>query len=506
MSSTVKSLSDGVPSLPEHLPKGSGAKIQSIAHRVRTAGEWLLETHPSVLVERLEAQAIRIGILQEQLETAQDQIQALEQKLGESERAGKRQAAPFRVREHKKKKTKKRPGRAPGHPPAWRNSPPDEEVDEHIEVGLSNCPHCGDSIAMEALRPVDQTILELPPIRPRVIRLRTYQGECPCCEQSVHTRHPLQVSDATGAAGTQLGPRALGIIASLHHQSGLSMRKCCQTLERLMGLRISPGGLSQALARMANRMEDDYDKLLEQLQTQSVLHLDETGWWVGGPGHWLWVVTNDKGTYYRVVPHRNQATAKALIGESFDGVVVSDCLNIYDGLNQKQQKCYAHHLKAISNALDTPAGASSVYLLELQGLLHCALLLKRAQPLVAPESIKPLREYLEQRADELLDSARGDPDDTQRQQEEKIRNRLFKQRVHLFTFLDHEGVDATNNQAERQLRPGVIRRKISCGNKTDTGARTWQILASLAATATQLGQSFIDHVADAMRLEADAQN
>jgi transposase len=63
-----------------------------------------------------------------------------------------------------------------------------------------------------------------------------------------------------------------------------------------------------------------------------------------------------------------------------------------------------------------------------------------------------------------------------------VRNRLNKQRDHLFTFLDHDGVDATNNLAERQLRPAVIARKISCGNKTQNGARTWQILTSLAAT------------------------
>jgi hypothetical protein len=74
--------------------------------------------------------------------------------------------------------------------------------------------------------------------------------------------------------------------------------------------------------------------------------------------------------------------------------------------------------------------------------------------------------------------------------EEKVRRRLEKQQDHLFTFLEHADVDATNNLAERQLRPAVIARKVSCGNKPPQGARTWEILTSLAATCAQQSQSF----------------
>ena len=79
---------------------------------------------------------------------------------------------------------------------------------------------------------------------------------------------------------------------------------------------------------------------------------------------------------------------------------------------------------------------------------------------------------------------------------------MSKGATHLFTFLDHDGVDATNNLAERQLRPAVIARKISCGNKTQKGARTWQILASLAATCAQRATSFIAQLARAAPLQA----
>ncbi len=76
-------------------------------------------------------------------------------------------------------------------------------------------------------------------------------------------------------------------------------------------------------------------------------------------------------------------------------------------------------------------------------------------------------------------------------QEEAVRRRLWKQRDHLFVFLDEPGIDPTNNLAERQLRPAVIRRKLSCGNKTPRGARTFEVLTSLAATCRQRKEDFL---------------
>mgnify|MGYP001792475056 CR=1 FL=1 len=110
------------------------------------------------------------------------------------------------------------------------------------------------------------------------------------------------------------------------------------------------------------------------------------------------------------------------------------------------------------------------------------------------------RDFLETRFAQLLAQPR--PSDTpQGRQEEKVRHRLAKQQDHLLTFLDFPALEATNNLAERQLRPVVISRKLSCGNKTMKDATTWSVLASLAATCQQRGDSFIEQVAHAMRLK-----
>ena len=465
--------------------------------------QWLSDD-PEQLLSHFKRQAEQLLALRSELQECQAHLQKCQteiQQLQEEQRRGR--VAPFRREPVASPKALKRPGRKPGHPGNWRRSPAPATTDEHIEVTLVACPECGEALPLEAQRAVEQTILEVPVIQPRVIRLRTYRSQCQQCQQSVSSTHPLQVSQAIGAAGTHLGPRALGLAAALNKDLKLTMRKTCRILQEMFGLALSPGGLAQALERVANALQSAYDQSLERLRQSQVIHTDETGWWVGGPGYTLWVFTNQETTYYRVVEHRNRATAKAILSDDFQGVLVSDCLSIYDGLDGVQQKCYAHHLKALSQALKTEAGQGSSYLLELRSLLHTALLLKRLAPDLKPAQQRRSRDFLETRFAQLLAKPRP-PDTPQGRQEEKVRQRLAKQQDHLLTFLDFPEVDATNNLAERQLRPAVISRKLSCGNKTMKGATTWSVLASLAATCQQRGDSFIEQVAHAMRLKEQA--
>lgn len=468
--------------------------------RAVAVGRELLEHSPEQVLSILERQARQLLIQQAELSSYRRQNAELQQSMADlAAQKTPTSVAPFRVDEKKRKSTSKRPGRKPGHRGQWRQAPPPAESDEHIEVALPSCPDCGHDLDLEQQRAIEQTIIEIPRVQPRIIRLRTYRNHCAQCQGPVQSQHPLQVSTATGAAGTHLGPRALGLATALNKDLKLTMRKTCQVLHQLLGLSISPGGLSQALDRVASRVSADYDQTLETLRDSEVIYTDETGWWVGGPGYTLWVFTNQENTYYQVVDSRNRATAEAILGDTFEGVLVSDCLSVYDGIDGHQQKCYAHHLKALSTALNHEAAKGSAYLLELRALLHTGLLLKTLQDSLPEDQRKTLRQALEARFEQLLAEPR--PPDKQGQQEEKVRNRLRKQQDHLFTFLDYSAVDATNNLAERQLRPAVISRKLSCGNKTRNGANTWAILASLAATSQQRDDSFIEHIAHAMMLK-----
>ena len=444
------------------------------------------------LAPEVEALRVQIASLYQQLEVKTKRIAELQVALEAAERAAHRQAAPFRLEPQKRAVTPKRPGRKRGHPGAFRRKP--DHIDEDIEVQLCSCPHCGGT-QFKDQHTLEQLIEDIPPVRPHVTRLTTYQGTCVQCGQSLRSTHPLQMSLAIGAAGVQLGPRALALAADLNKAKGLSMRKACAVLRDGFGLQLSSGGLSQALDRLATKVKPQYDAIATELRQAPVLHSDETSWWVAGPGWWLWVFTTQLLTFYVVAQSRGRELLSDILGKDFGGVLVSDCLAIYDEATALQHKCYAHHLKAIRKAKALHPQQGEGFLCEVAAMLRAAVALQQQKAELSPEAFSALRQALEHKAVQLLEPPRSEPN------EEAVRNRLNKQRDHLFTFLDHEGVDATNNLAERQLRPAVIARKISCGNKTKKGARTWQILTSLAATCAQRATSFIADLARAAPLQ-----
>ena len=452
-----------------------------------------LKSDPDKLIENILNLWEDNQLLEERNQEQAEAIKKLTKRVEELERASHRQAAPFRINEDKRSKKPGKPGQKPGHKGHYRKCDP-SRITEHIEVALPHCPQCKGHLSY--VRSIEQTIEEIPKVQPRVVRLRTYSGECSRCGQ-VHSTHPLQVGLATGAAGVHLGPNALALVVKLQHCYGMTKRKTTQVLEELFSIRVTPGALVGIAHRAAKKLKPAYEGLLEKVKGADVVHADETSWYVGRPGYWLWVFGNKMLTVFKVANSRGRAVIHEMVGKTFEGVLVSDCLNIYDDASAVQHKCYAHHLKAMSKAMEKHQDQGQGFLNELRLLLIAAMALKQSIEQIGKKQYEKCCRNLEKKADRLIIPPRPDPI------EEKIANRLRKQRDHLFTFLYHQQVDATNNLAERQLRPAVIARKVSCGNRTENGARTWEILASLAATCQQNYISFDQMVANAMRFSTD---
>lgn len=419
------------------------------------------------------------------LQQAQATVQRLEEQLQDWQRKAFRQAAPFRRPDEQRNPHPARPGRKPGHVGAYRPKP--DHIDHHVHVPLPDCPHCHGLLQDKSQ--LIQYIEEIPVVVPTVTELITEQGWCADCQKEVYSTHPLQTGRAGGAAQVQLGPRAWSLAADLNKAKGLTMRKTVAVLDQHFGLKLTPGGLALALQRVGRRVAPDYEQLPVLLRNSSVVHADETSWWVGGPGWWLHVFATPEITCYVVVQSRAAGVALNILGTDFAGTLVSDCAPIYDDLNRHQQKCYSHHLKAVAEACEAHPQGGEGYLHQVQALLRTAIVLKGLQESAQELQFQLCLNQLKNRAQALLDPPRAQP------QEEKVRRRLHKQRDHLFTFLERADVPATNNLAERQLRPAVIARKVSCGNKTNRGAEAWARLSSLAATCRQTGRSFIDFVA-----------
>ena len=442
------------------------------------------------IIEQLQGEIKR---LKQRVEELEQENRQLREELEKAQRQMARQAAPFRREEQKKipPEKHKRPGQKPGHPGSYRKEP--DHIDQTIELPLDNCPKCsGPLINTERM---EQIIEEIPPVRPHVVKVITYHAQCPRCG-SVGTHHPLQTSYGQGAAKVQLGPRALALAACLNKVHGLTMRKSCKVLQDLCGLRITAGGLSQALSRIAGRVKWMYANLIEEIRGSPAVFADETSWWVGQPGYWLWVFTTAEQTVYCVDRSRGSKVVRDLLGEDFAGMLVSDCLSSYDPPEYAKHKCIAHHLRAISKAMKYPHTTAHAYLLAWRSFFHGVIALYNLRELLSEQDFISKRRSMEHWRDMLLDKPVGQPGDV------AVRNRLLKQRTHLLGCLYEPAAEPTNNRAERALRPAVIARKVSCGNKTERGRDCWQILSSIGTTCRQQMVDFVEYLSKNLSLTA----
>jgi transposase len=451
------------------------------------------------LVEQLrqENQVLRavIAELERRVADLAAENKALRDELDEAQRQAARQAAPFRRRDSQKvpEAQRKRPGRPKGHPGVHRAVP--AHIDEHVEVPLPACPHCGGAVA--GVEPIEQVIEEILPVRPRVTHLVTYRGQCPHCGE-VQSTHPLKTSDATGAAQAQLGPRAQALAATLNKQHGLTMRTTCRVLDQVAGLRLSPGGLAQVVQRVGHKAEAPYEALIVDVRAAAAVFVDETSWYVGGPGPWLWVFTTATETVYRVEPGRGRAVVTATLGSDFTGVLVSDCLASYENVPYRTHKCIAHHLKAIAEARQRSDTADPSYLDQWKLFFQTVIGFWRARPNLSEAEFAERRGHLEAWLDRLLAAARTQPGDV------AIRDRIGKRRASILVCLYDPAAEPTNNRAERDLRPAVIARKVSCGNKTEAGKRSFEVLRSVASSCWKRGHDVISYLAGLLPIGARA--
>jgi hypothetical protein len=216
-----------------------------------------------------------------------------------------------------------------------------------------------------------------------------------------------------------------------------------------------------------------------------VVYADETGCRILVRSGRLWVFTDDLVTVYLIREDRSQAVIREALGPHFRGVLSRDCCASYDPIEADKQKCNAHIRKDLSaiGAVKTPKPAR--FSKEAASGLKDAIALKRRRESLSEHGYASACGRIEARMDRVLDRTYRDPDN------QRLANRMIKHREHLFTFLYREGVEPTNNAAERALRPAVIARKLSAGNRTPIGAETHSILASLAQTARQNGRDFV---------------
>jgi transposase len=454
------------------------AALREEQQRLETERERLREEN-----ERLRAERER---LQETNERLRVEIEALR-------RAGKRQAAPFSKGDPTP--NPRRAGRKPGAAYGARaHRDPPEHVDQVVAVGLpACCPGCGGALALE--RVAVQYQEDLPPTRPLVTCYEIDVGRCRSCGRRVQPRHPAQTSDALGAAGTQLGPRAVALAAWLSKGLGLPAGKIARLFAQL-GLRVTPGGVVQAVARAARRVQPTYQALTAGVRASPVVAGDETGWRVGGVRAWLWAFVGERVTVYRIAHGRGHLDAAAVLGEGYAGVLERDGWAPYRRfVKAALQTCLAHLLRRCRELIGDALAGQAKTPHAVRRILERALWLRDAHNAgtLDAATLAAEAERLGAQVDRLVAGATRYPPNR------RLLHHLAQEREHLFTFLRVGGVQATNWRAEQAIRPAVVSRKAWGGNRTWAGADSWQVLASVLRTASQQGRDPVELLARLLR-------
>jgi transposase len=406
----------------------------------------------------------------------------LKEELDAARRAVYRQAAPFsrgtRVAQPR------RPGRKAGvaHGPHGHRRPP-LHIDETYHAPLpSSCPHCHG--AVRRVRMATQYQEELPVQRPLVRRFLVHIGRCTQCRRRVQGRHPLQTSDALGAAAVQLGPQAVALAVVLNKRYGLPYGKIGALLRDRFALTVTPGGVVHAIHRAARQAEPTYTTLCDTVRGSPVVTVDETSWRVDAVLQWLWVWVTRDTTVYAILPGRGIAQAASVIGLDYAGVVQRDGWHSYRYFRTAaHQTCLAHLLRRCRALLLDEPGHPLVT--AVKDILQAALATRDSYHAgtISAHGLAVARGHYVERLGRLLARPRS----------RQRRIRLFHQHLitefeAIFSFLFDPTLDATNWRAEHALRPAVVTRK-TCGggNRTDRGAHSQQVLTSVLRTADQRG-------------------
>lgn len=430
-------------------------------------------------IERLQEDLRRSEAERQRLRRENEQ---LKEDLEAARRTSARQAAPFARETHVAHP--KRPGRKPGAAHGRHaHRPAPTHVDEAYDAPLpAQCPACDGTLRETGIATQYQE--ELPVQRPLVRAFHVHIGRCRRCRRRVQGRHPLQTSDALGAAAVQLGPQAIALAVLLNKRCGLSYGKIAALLRDRFSLRVTCGGLVQAVHRAARRAQPTYDHLAATVRGSPVVTMDETSWRVAADLQWLWVATTPLTTVYTIQPGRGLAQAATLIGQDYPGVLVRDGWQSYRHFTQAlHQTCLAHLLRTCRRVLlDYP---DQPFVREVKRILQAALR-TRAQyqhGAISAHGLAVARGHYLERLGRLLERT-----PSRRPVVRRFQGHLVREYDAIFSFLFEPTLDATNWRAEQALRPAVVTRKMcGGGNRTARGARSQEILASVLRTADQRG-------------------
>jgi len=448
-------------------------------------------------IEELEAQVKTVTSM---VHTLQEQVRLLEERLKQTSRNSSRPPSsdpPQHRRPHRPRSHRRRGGQ-PGHPGSTRALIPVDDVDEVVLIKPAQCTHCQAPLSGDDPKPWRHQVIELPPITPVVTEYQWHQLACPACGETTRAPWPAGVPSGT------YGPRVQATVALCTGAYRLSKRTTQQVMEEVFGVPMSVGTSSPLEQATTEVLAAPVEEARTYVHAQEVAHLDETSWRQGGKRAWLWVAVTSWVTVFVVRLSRGGHVARELLGEEFSGILVTDRYSAYNWYPVRwRQVCWAHLLRDFE-ALRGRGGRSEEIGDALLAQAHQMFTwwhrvregtLKRSS---FRSSMTPLRREVERLLE--VGSRCGVP------KTEGTCRDILKRREALWTFVQVEGVEPTNNTAERAIRPGVLWRKGSFGTQSAEGSRFVESMLTVVTTLKQQQRNVLEYLtaACAAALRGDA--
>lgn len=353
-----------------------------------------------------------------------------------------------------------------------RPAPSEAEITDRQELALVTCPHCEDLVSpsVESYTTYVEDIVFAPK---RVTEYTIHRHWCRGCNKLVRAAVP----DAL--PGMSLGLNTVLYVLVEHYRAKKTDEQIVESLERYFQLSVSSGEITAIRHQAAHYFADSYRAIVDSIRTAAVIYGDETGWYVQGSRHgqcWILTAPEVPAVLFKLANTRAKDELQSLLGDSFEGVMVSDFYSVYDGVGSEQQKCWVHLLR------DSHLSARASPENQERQALHQALTktYHRITAFRAKHWNKLRAGLVAKKLDKrLLKFANRDWQDAQCK---RLAKRIRKYHRQLLTCVRHPDVLPENNTAERGLRPVVVQRKITSGNRSAKGARTYEVNMSVITT------------------------
>jgi transposase len=383
----------------------------------------------------------------------------------------------------RRRKSRRKPGGQPGHPGHSRPLVPAERVHAIVDLVPDACPHCQRRLQTreDVGDPRRHQVTELPPIEAHITEYRCHRRRCPACGKTTQAALPDEIVG-------QFGPQLTALIAYLTVVCRLPRLVVQRFLEGALQIPISLGSTQNAWEEASAAVAAPYAELDAALRQEAVLNADETGHRTNGDKRWLWTFVARTFVVYRIAASRGSDVLKTVLGATFAGILGSDRLPSYRKYVVRQRQfCWAHVTRNLLSALDLATTPHAKQFCREALALDRRLFrlwhrfrgdpeargvpLTRAQLI---DKVLPIEKRLFALGERYVNATNPD-----------VRNlalAFFVHHQHFFTFVHEDGVEPTNNAAERALRTAVQWRKIMFGTRSEQGERAVERLLTIVQT------------------------